>query len=134
MELDELHRTDDAVSPVVGVVLMVAVTVVLSATIGTFALGLEEAARPSPPAAEFDFDYDDPKLEVAYEGDVGVDGERLRLVSGTTTTEWDDGTVRPGDSLTLYRTDGDFERGGTVHVVWIADGTSTTVRSYDVLA
>lgn len=134
MDLDELHQADDAVSPVIGVVLMVAVTVVLSAAIGTFALGLEEAAQPSPPVADFAFDYDDPELRVVHDGGAAVDGERLRLVFGTATTEWDGGTVRPGDSQTLDRTDGDFERGGTVHVVWVADGTSTTMRSYDVPA
>ena len=134
MELDELRRADDAVSPVIGVILMVAVTIVLSAAIGTFALGLEEAAQPSPPDAEFAVDYDDPELEVVHDGGDRVDGERLRLVSGTTTTEWGGGTVRPGDSLTLDRTDGDFERGDTVHVVWVADDTSATIRSYDVPA
>lgn len=134
MELDELLGADDAVSPVVGVVLMVAVTVVLSAAIGTFALGLEEAAGASPPATELAFDYDDPVLEVVHDGGSGVDGERLRLVSGTTTTEWGDGPVRPGDSRTLDRTDGDFARGGTVHVVWVAEGQSVTLRSYEVPA
>ena len=113
---------------------MVAVTVVLSAAIGTFALGLEEATQPSPPAADFAVDYDDPELEVVYEGGSALDGDRLRLVSGTTTTEWGGGTVRLGDSSTLEHTDDDFERGGTVHVVWVADGTSTTVRSDDVPA
>ena len=33
-------RDDDAVSPVIGVILMVAITVILAAVIGTFVLGL----------------------------------------------------------------------------------------------
>ncbi|MFB6224001.1 MAG: type IV pilin, partial [Haloarcula sp.] len=35
-----LIRGDDAVSPVIGVVLMVAITVILAAVIGSFVVGL----------------------------------------------------------------------------------------------
>lgn len=134
MELEELLPGHDAGSPVVGVVLMVAVTVILSAVIGTFALGLDEAVRTVPPDAQFEFEYDDPELVVVHGGGDRLEGEHLRLVSGTTTTDWGGGPVRAGDARTLDRTDGDFARGDTVHVVWVAEGRSTTVRSFEVPA
>jgi len=40
MKLKELLSDDGAVSPVIGVILMVAITVILAAVIGTFVLGL----------------------------------------------------------------------------------------------
>lgn len=47
--------TDDrAVSPVVGVILMVAVTVILAAVVGTFIIGFAATQRETPQAM-FDF-------------------------------------------------------------------------------
>jgi flagellin-like protein len=44
-----LHDDDSAVSPVIGVILMVAITVILAAVIASFVLGLgDSAAEPSP--------------------------------------------------------------------------------------
>lgn len=40
LELPQLNETDRAVSPVIGVILMVAITVILAAVIGSFVLGL----------------------------------------------------------------------------------------------
>ena len=40
MEFKQLIGDDDAVSPVIGVILMVAITVILAAVIGTFVHGL----------------------------------------------------------------------------------------------
>jgi flagellin-like protein len=49
MKLKQLFADDDAVSPVIGVILMVAITVILAAVIGTFVLGLgENLQNPSP--------------------------------------------------------------------------------------
>lgn len=45
-------RYDPAVSPVVGVVLMVAITVMLAATIGSFVIGMGASIGRTPPHAE----------------------------------------------------------------------------------
>jgi flagellin-like protein len=43
-----------AVSPVIGVILMVAITVILAAVIGTFVLGLGDSVSQAAPQASFD--------------------------------------------------------------------------------
>jgi len=43
-------REDRAVSPVIGVILMVAITVILAAVIGTFVLGLGDSLEQAPQA------------------------------------------------------------------------------------
>ena len=43
-------RNDSAVSPVIGVILMVAITVILAAVIGTFVLGLGDNVQEAPSA------------------------------------------------------------------------------------
>jgi flagellin-like protein len=75
---------DRAVSPVVGVVLLVAITVVLAAVVGAFALGVGEGQRETPQAT-FDF-------EVVLEGSGQPDEMRVTHATGDTI---------PGDELYL---------------------------------
>ncbi|GAB6880422.1 type IV pilin [Halorubrum gandharaense] len=49
---------DRAVSPVIGVILMVAITVILAAVIGTFVLGLGDQIGENAPQATFSTDVD----------------------------------------------------------------------------
>jgi flagellin-like protein len=57
MKIQKLIRDDKAVSPVIGVILMVAITVILAAVIGTFVLGLGDQVQTTAPQASFTFDY-----------------------------------------------------------------------------
>ena len=50
MTVKQLLSDDDAVSPVIGVILMVDITVILAAVIGTFVLGLGESVETNPSA------------------------------------------------------------------------------------
>jgi flagellin-like protein len=53
MKPDNLFNANDrAVSPVIGVILMVAITVILAAVIGTFVLGLGDSLGNSQPSAQ----------------------------------------------------------------------------------
>jgi flagellin-like protein len=65
MRLKQLLTDDDAVSPVIGVILMVAITVILAAVIASFVLGLGDSTTVSPQAS-FASDYD------ATEGNVTI--------------------------------------------------------------
>jgi flagellin-like protein len=58
MEITNLLKDDDAVSPVIGVILMVAITVILAAVIGTFVLGLGDQVSNTAPSASFSFDFE----------------------------------------------------------------------------
>jgi flagellin-like protein len=58
MQLKHLLRDDDAVSPVIGVILMVAITVILAAVIASFVLGLGNQAGTTSPQASFSVEYD----------------------------------------------------------------------------
>jgi len=56
MDFKGLFDDDRAVSPVIGVILMVAITVILAAVIGTFVLGLGDQVQSTTPQASFGFD------------------------------------------------------------------------------
>jgi len=60
MQLIDLFDNDEerAVSPVIGVILMVAITVILAAVIGTFVLGLGDQVQQTSPNAQWDVNYD----------------------------------------------------------------------------
>jgi flagellin-like protein len=71
MNISSLIKNDDAVSPVIGVILMVAITVILAAVIGTFVLGLGDQVQSTSPQASFTFDFEDgspDELTVTHDG------------------------------------------------------------------
>ena len=73
MQLKRILSDDDAVSPVIGVILMVAITVILAAVIATFVLGLGEQVSSTAPTASFTFEYsegnsDEGPLTVTHDG------------------------------------------------------------------
>src|SRR6056297_2068760 len=58
MDLKALIQDDDAVSPVIRVILMVAITVILAAVIASFVLGLCNHASQSAPTTRIGMDYE----------------------------------------------------------------------------
>jgi flagellin-like protein len=80
MQLKQLFNEDDAVSPVIGVILMVAITVILAAVIATFVLGLGEQVSDTAPQASFNFDYNE-----TQPADGAQDSFNRYVDDGTTT-------------------------------------------------
>ncbi|WP_049913386.1 type IV pilin [Haloferax prahovense] len=76
MKIRQLLADDGAVSPVIGVILMVAITVILAAVIGTFVLGLGGQTATAPQAS-FSFDYNNNSANAA--GGDGVEGDVLKI-------------------------------------------------------
>ena len=81
MKLKQLFNDDDAVSPVIGVILMVAITVILVAVIAAFVLGLGDTADEVQPTTSFDFDWD---TELDNDGDVDEVILTITLTDGDT--------------------------------------------------
>ena len=77
--------TDDAVSPVIGVILMVAITVILAAVIGTFVLGLGDQVSDNAPQASFNFEFVNAnEVTITHDGGDSIDDNSLSvLVDGT---------------------------------------------------
>jgi flagellin-like protein len=71
MQVRELLRDDDAVSPVIGVILMVAITVILAAVIASFVLGLGGSQQQTPQAS-FSWDFNNKTGSDVTEGVVEV--------------------------------------------------------------
>jgi flagellin-like protein len=126
MNIKQLFHDEDAVSPVIGVILMVAITVILAAVIGTFVLGLGDQVQSSAPNANFQFEYDessyssgtvDEVISVVHNGGqdisrdnvaISVGGEDYSDLSSSGTgvaTEWPS-TISTGNTVEVRDGDG----------------------------
>jgi flagellin-like protein len=134
MDLKKLFDTEDrAVSPVIGVILMVAITVILAAVIGAFVLGLGDQASSSAPQATINWEFTN-NATISHGGGQDITTSEITiLVDGTevypdsspdlnTTTGWDASTVSTGDEVTIYHesapTTDVTASGNTISVIW----------------
>jgi flagellin-like protein len=135
MNIKDLLNDDDAVSPVIGVILMVAITVILAAVIGTFVLGLGDQVQTTAPQASFSFDFSSGKsgtggpLTITHDGGDSIPDGQVTLkgdygssnstVTGSLSQDWgsaSNGDVSAGDSKTIDPVDTDTQ----VRIVWTA--------------
>jgi flagellin-like protein len=144
MQLKEFITADDrAVSPVIGVILMVAITVILAAVIGTFVLGLGENVQSNSPSASFGFDLEegttggtgdltggggaDGLLTITHESGDTVKSARIEVVD-------DDGNSVTGNTLFSGPTDitagdtatVDIDTNDEIRIVWSSQGGSNS--------
>ncbi|MFC6989310.1 type IV pilin [Haloplanus sp. GCM10025708] len=158
MRFRRLFTDDRAVSPVIGVILMVAITVILAAVIGTFVLGLGQQVQQTTPQASFTFDYDSSSngtVDVTHEGGATFESENTATltvqVNGSVDRQrgWSL-DVSAGDQFTVGDIGGDgsattytdagteldtvgLNSGDTVRVIWQGSGDQTsTVGKYTV--
>jgi flagellin-like protein len=147
MNLTQLFTSDEsdrAVSPVIGVILMVAITVILAAVIGTFVLGLGDQVQQTSPNANWNWDSpDDTNLDLTHEGgdpvtatNVEVTSSGVDLGTDTGTTACSDGTAWGGNSeisagVTCNVHDGTTSVSGTYRLIWQGDGQSSTLSTYE---
>jgi flagellin-like protein len=93
MKPRNLFNSDDrAVSPVIGVILMVAITVILAAVIGTFVLGLGDSLGDSQPTAQIDTDLEfdgsgNYTLSIEHAGGDRIDSGALNVIVGDGTNQ-----------------------------------------------
>lgn len=103
MKPRNLFNTDDrAVSPVIGVILMVAITVILAAVIGTFVLGLGDSLGDSQPTAQLNVDYDTSANNITIEhagGDRIESGSLQVIVSAEDGSASSEGTISSAVSV-----------------------------------
>jgi flagellin-like protein len=147
----ELFADDNerGVSPVIGVILMVAITVILAAVIGAFVLGLGDQVSETAPNAQISFDFDGNKsVTLTHDGGDPIANDSVTFnINGNATDDsvgWVSGgteQIKAGDSVTLAKSDNssytnivasDFRPGNTVRVIWTGDsGSSNTIAQRD---
>ena len=100
-KLASLFNDDRGVSPVIGVILMVAITVILAAVIGTFVLGLGDSLGDNQPTAQLGADFDgNDTVTINHNGGDRLEGDDLRVtIAGNDAAEqFPPGAFQVGDS------------------------------------
>ena len=134
MKLQQLRNDDDAVSPVIGVILMVAITVILAAVIATFVLGLGDQVSDTAPQASFDFESSSGTVTITHSGGSTLDVGNVDVQSSgsVTISNWpgSGSEISAGDSVDVTGLSGSS---GTIRITWSNDaGTdSATLRTYE---
>lgn len=116
--LNTIHnKVDDrGVSPVIGVILMVAITVILAAVIGSFVLGIGGDVEATP-TASLSLENESGLLTIAHEGGDTLDGSEI-LISNGTANDTFSGNLAPGEEVTDVGPDDKFVQSGvTIRVV-----------------
>jgi len=131
MQFNNLFNGDErAVSPVIGVILMVAITVILAAVIGTFVLGLGDQVQNTTPQAQFGFDrVSSDQVDITHESGDTIDGAELSVTSTINIEDTDAGSSYE-DSLTWTALSGDSDAsaGSTAEVFGESSFDDQTVR------
>jgi len=118
-QMKSLIQEDRGVSPVIGVILMVAITVILAAVIGTFVLGLGDSLNQAP-QAQLNAD------EIDSNDDDTIDGIELNHNGGDTLASADIRISWSGDA-SATQLSSDLTVGDSVNVITGASGESGTL-------
>jgi len=153
MDIRQLLDDDSAVSPVIGVILMVAITVILAAVIATFVLGLGDSVSNTAPQASFgaNYDSDDNQLDLTHNGGDTIEAQLLSVssdeafqdpdstsVSSATSASWNEfnkfsegSQIAAGNTLTIEEDGGEFDD-ATVRVTFQSEqgDTSATLAEW----
>jgi len=115
---NQSNADDRAVSPVIGVILMVAITVILAAVIGTFVLGLGDQLGDSAPQASFTVESSNSTtFNITKTGGQAISTDDLVVSVG--------GNIQ--DSAT-FSDSGDWQSGTTQTVNVTSQSEAATVR------
>jgi flagellin-like protein len=133
---------DRAVSPVIGVILMVAITVILAAVIGTFVLGLGDSvqsnvqAGASVQATVGDSSSNPGTITVTFNSNQNADNLEVRVGNGASAVGSPDATTLSsvGESVTFSEADGssaDEDNDVQIIVVAVGESSDTTTVIVD---
>jgi len=158
MKLHALFTEEDALSSVIGTVLMVAVVVILAAVLGVFVFDLSGNLNPGVPQAGFDISYNvtvggganSTTFEMSSGGEIEtkrlyvlVDGDRAWSGTGgaqtgfNETSGWGTDTISSGDSLTIAEDpagSGEIAAGDEVGIYWRSEEKSTVLTKTTIAA
>ncbi|QZA87785.1 type IV pilin N-terminal domain-containing protein [Salinarchaeum sp. IM2453] len=149
---DSTSERSRAVSPVIGVILMVAITIILAAVIGAFVLGFGTDTE-SPPNTAWDSNQEPAAVDAADNTpleevtftlettDRTIDGNNLDLAfpdSDVDRVEGLDDEYSAGDAIEVSQEleeeedIEDIEAGERVRVVWVGDDSSSVLATHTV--
>lgn len=128
IQKEENDDSEKAVSPVIGVILMVAITVILAAVIGVFVIDIGNSVSEAPPTAQFSMDVDESETQatatITHQGGDSFDADSVTITAGDEEAVFPEGTVSSGSESNAV----DVADGDTVRVIWeSSNGERTSI-------
>lgn len=129
---------DRGSAPIVGVILIVAVTIIIGAVMATFLLDIGENVEESGPVTTFEYTYSDKnnRVKVVMKSGDSLDGNLLRFGGAATEKkvlggipEWSGETVSAGDTATV-----EVNSDETLQIIWQGNRSEQTaiLSTYEV--
>ncbi|WP_396613492.1 type IV pilin (plasmid) [Haloferax sp. S1W] len=140
MTVSQFLTDDDAVSSVLGVVILIVISLTLAAIIGVFVFNSSDEISDEKPDASFEFEFEDdastPRLTIRHDSGapvpadqltVTVDGTNVSLSPGYDYEQSFSGTVETGTTAVVTKESaGPAWDGEAVRVVWTSNAGSET--------
>lgn len=140
-----------AVTPVIGIILLVALAVILGAIIGTFGFGLADTVQDYAPSTQFDFTFasgvsgqpcglasggDTGKLEITHAAGDKIEETQLTLVDDEgNRADWNDCASNPATDVSSGdKTLPDIDTNDTVKILWESEnkgGDTAVLATYE---
>jgi flagellin-like protein len=132
MNVKNLFTDEDAVSPVIGVILMVAITVILAAVIGAFVLNIG-GSQDTAPSVSFDFEQSSAGVDVTVQSaSESIDEANWNIEpEGLSYSDSKPATLSSGTTFTVINGTGNVYDG--FNIVWESSSSDQTsiIGSYD---
>jgi len=134
MDTTRFIGDEEAVTPVIGIILVVAITVVLAAVIGQFVIDTGNERTSTQPQVSFEFTYDEtgPTLNATHGSGNPIENPNSRLTakgdespSISDITGDGDGELNSGDTVEISLNN-KFSDGDTVEITYADPDTDTT--------
>lgn len=145
MNIQGLVTDRDAVSPVIGAVLLVGIIVILAAVVGIYTMGQADNMGESAPSVEFTYEgTPNDQFTIMHDRGDTFEGDAVRITyvenTGTVASptegsriseDWPSGEVMTSSS---YTTDSNVYQGTQIRVFWKSPetGTSSRIGAYTV--
>lgn len=132
-----IRASERAVTPVIGIILMVAIAVILATVIGTFAFNLYDKTQDFAPSTRFTFKFDSTangescglkddggpnqgELKIIHESGEKINEEQLTVIDDEgNEASWNACTLTPVSELTAGSTaNPDIDSDDTIRLVW----------------
>jgi flagellin-like protein len=133
---DVLFDEERAVSPVIGVIMMVAITVILAAVIGAFVLSMG-GQQQQPPQASFDFDFEEGDVTISHSSGDALTRANIDVVIGDSavgesslSSAGSDNKYTAGEEI--YS--GSVDTGDQIRVIWRSSSSDTTATLSTITA
>ena len=134
MDLKKLFTEERAVSPVIGVILMVAITVILAAVIGAFVLGLGGETQETPQASlsfELNETNGETNVDVEHRGGDSFNLTNVEIAGDLDDAQFNDAeqVLSNGNTVIIEEdteANGDFDPspGDRVRLIWTPSGNT----------